>query len=153
MRRKKGTNELVLTVPEIVGHVGVIDLCIFSVLAIFFFLTSEEQLHWSFYLLYGAFISIGLYMFALTKKWKVIVKNDRILAYPLIKGAYSFTCGEIVSVQRQVKKNRVKSERIVIKTNSKKKLIVESGHTSYFKFVSYLLDKTESDIRHGFEEL
>ena len=101
---------------------------------------------------YEAFISVGVYMLVLTKKWKVIVKNDKIMVYPLIKGEYSFTCDEIVSMQRQVKKNRVKSERIVIKTNSKKKLIVESSHTSYFKFVSYLIDKTESNIRYGFED-
>ena len=84
---------------------------------------------------YGAFISIGLYMLVLTKKWKVIVKNDKIMVYPLIKGEYSFICDEIVSMQRQVKKNRVKSERIVIKTNSKRNSLLKA-HTHHILSLS-----------------
>ena len=141
-----------MNVPEIVGYLGIINSVIFSTLAIVFILTSEEQLHWSFYIFYGAFVSVGLFMVVLTKRWKVVVKNDRIIVYTLINGQYSFTCDEIVSIRRQVKKNRVKSERVVIKTSGKKKLIVENSHTSYFKFVAYLIDNTEASIRYGFED-
>ena len=152
MSEKIYTNKIILKVPEIVGYIGIINSAIFSTLAIFFILTLEEQLHWSFYVFYGAFISVGLFMIVLAKRWKVVVKHNRIMVYTLINGQYSFTCDEIVSIQRQVKKNRVKSERIVIKTSGKKKLIVESSHTSYFKFVSYLIANTETGIRDGFED-
>ena len=152
MNKKRNPNKIILNVPEIVRYLGIINSVIFSIFAIVFILTSEEQLHWSFYIFYGAFISVGVFMVVLTKRWKVVVKNDKITVYTLINGQYSFTCDEIVSIQRQTKKNRVKSERIVIKTSGKKKLIVESSHTSYFKFVSYLIDNTEISIRSGFED-
>ena len=53
MKRKNYVNKIMLTVPEIVGHIGIIDLVIFSVLAIYFLFTTKGQLHGSFYLFYG----------------------------------------------------------------------------------------------------
>ena len=152
MVRKNCVKKIVLTVPAIVGQIGIIDLVIFSILAIYFFFTTKGQLHWSFYMFYGVFVSVSLFMIILSKKWKVIVKKDNIMVYPLIGEKYSFSFDEIISIERQVKRNRRKSERVIIKTNTKKRLIVESAHISYFKFILYLLERTESNIRCGFED-
>ena len=152
MVRKKYVKKIVLTVPAIVGYIGIIDFVIFSMLTIYFIFTTKGQLHWSFYLFYGLFISVSMFMIILSIKWKVIVKKDDIVVYPLIGEKYSFSFDEIISIERQVKRNRKKSERVIIKTNTKKKLIVESAHISYFKFILYLLEMTEPNIRCGFED-
>lgn len=152
MKEKKSSSKIILTVPAIVGYLGCLNSIIFSFLAMFFIKTTKEQLHWSFYIIFSLLICAGLFMIILTKRWSVVVKNDFILVKPILGTKYAFTCNEIISIQRQVKKNRVKSERIVIKTKERKKLIVENSHTSYYKFVSYLIENTEENIRYGFKD-
>ena len=61
---------------------------------------------------------------------------------------YSFTFDEIVSVVRQVKKNKVKSERLIIKTCAGKKLIVENAEISYDRFKKVIISKdSEPELR------
>ena len=150
MINKNCNNKIVVTVPEILYTLGLIISIMCSLLMIYFIFAATESLPIGFYIFYGLFISIGIFAAILQKRWKVIVKKDVITIYPFIGSKYSFCHTDIISIIRQVKKNRVKSERIIIKLVNKRKIIVESSHIGYEKLLKYLLSVTTSDIRVGF---
>lgn len=150
MINKNCNNKIVVTVPEILYTLGLIISIMCSLLMIYFIFTTTESLPIGFYIFFGLFISVGIFAAILQKRWKVIVKKDVITVYPFIGSKYSFCHTDIISIVRQVKKNRVKSERIIIKLVNKRKIIVESSHVGYEKLLKYLLSVTTSDIRVGF---
>ena len=81
---------------------------------------------------------------------KEIVKNEKITVYSILKKPYSFTFNEVNLVVRQVKKNKEKSERIVIKTTLGRKLIVESGEIAYKMFAKKVESEVEKKYLFGF---
>ena len=92
-----------------------------------------------------------MYLILKTLNFKVIVKGENITVFSTFRKPYSFTFNEIVSAVRQVKKNQVKSERIVIRTVDGRKLIVESVEISYERFAKRIQAEVRSEYLVGFE--
>ena len=83
-------------------------------------------------------------------KFKVIVTGLQISVFPVFKKSYTFSFIDIVEVRRQVKKNQMKSERIVIKTKFGQKLVLESQAIAYNMFLVELKDKVNHKYLFGF---
>lgn len=112
---------------------------------------SDERPHLIFYVFFGLGIWLGTYLCVKTLTFKVVVKDEIITVFTAFKKPYSFTFDEIVSAVHQVKKNQMKSERIVIKTTNKKRLIVESGEVSYKRFAKKVQLEVKKEYLVGFE--
>lgn len=143
--------QFVVMIPKIVISIGlVLDfLCVMIVIG--FTLFSEKIPHIIFYIIFGLGIWLGTYLALKTLKFKVIVKGEEITVQNIFGKPFTFTFSEIVSAVRQVKKNQVKSERIVVKTTSGKKLIVESAEISYKRFLNRIKSEVKSEYLLGFE--
>ena len=139
---KNSTADIIVTVPKMVMSIGIVSVLSFTLVVIGFTLFSEEKPHIVFYLIFGLFIWLGTFLIIKTLMFKVIVTKNKITVFPVLNKSYSFTFDQIVSATRQTKNNQVKSERIVIKTDKNKKLIVESSELSYKKFKN----KTEKEL-------
>jgi len=79
------------------------------------------------------------------------MSDDEITVHSFFSQSYTFTFGEIVSVLRQVKRNQLRSERMVIKTATAKKLIVESSEISYERFLQRIRAEVKRELLVGFE--
>ena len=140
-----------VTIPSVVLTIGaIVSFTMLAVLLGFTFL-SDERPHFIFYVIFGLLFWLGTYLIVKTFTFKVIVKGNRITVSSALKKTYSFTFGEIISVVRQVKKNQIKSERIVIKTETGKRLIVESSEISYKRFVKKVQLEVKNEYLVGFE--
>lgn len=138
-------------VPSIVLIIGAMCALMSTLVLLGFTFLSDELPHVIFYVVFGLFFWLGMYLIIKTLTFKVIVKGERITVFSAFRKPYSFTFSKIVSAVRQVKKNQTKSERIVIKTTDGKKLIVESAETSYKRFVKKLQLEVSSEYLDGFE--
>jgi len=103
-----------------------------------------------FYIIFGGFICLGIYLVVKTARFKVVVKSEKITVCPMIGRRYAFTFNEIASVLRQVKRNRLKSERMVVKTIAGKKFVVESIEISYERFLRRIETEVNGKFREGF---
>ncbi len=128
----------VVKLPKIVAIIGVICVVQSMVVMLVFTYTSTEQPHLIFYIFFGFFMWFGAYLIWRTFTFKVAVRYETISVYKGLRKPYSFAFKDIESAKRQVKNNKVKSERVVIKTVDGKKLIVEKAETSYNVFVKRL---------------
>ena len=139
-----------VALPNMVLIVGA--MAVFTALAVmlgFTFLSDEKPLL-IFYVVFGALLWLGTYLIVKTLTFKVMVRDNLITVYSAFRRPYSFTFSEIASAVRQVKDNQVKSERIVIKTTTNRKLIVERTEISYRKFVARILSEVPQERLVGF---
>lgn len=149
---KTASNEhFIVSIPKIVLMIGITCDLISVIVLLGFTLFSKKLPHIIFYIVFGLFLWLGTYISLKTLKFRVIVKGEEITVCYIFSKSYTFTFSEIVTAMRQIKKNRVKSERVVIKTESGKKLIVESMEISYRKFLQKLRSKVRSEFLIGFE--
>lgn len=143
--------DFTVIIPSIVSIIGAMCALEFTVVILCFTFLSDEHPHFIFYVTTGLFFWLGIYLIIKTLTFKVIVKEEKITVFSAFKKPYTFTFSEIISVVRQVKKNQLKSERLVIKTADGKKLIVESLEISYKKFAKKIQLKVKSEYLVGFE--
>lgn len=147
----RSDEDFTVILPSIVAMVGGIEaLTSLAVLLGFTFL-SDERPHFIFYMVFGFGYLLGMYLIIKTLTFKVIVKKKKVTVFSSLKKPYSFTFDEVVSAVRQVKKNQIKSERIVIKTTSGKRLIVESSEISYKRFAKKVQLEVRKECLVGFE--
>lgn len=102
-----------------------------------------------FYIFFGMFFWLGMYLIVKTLAFRVIV-CEKITVISVLKKPYSFSFSDISMAKRQVKNNNVKSERVVIETTTGKRLIVERAEVSYERFKKILQSKLNDDICIGF---
>lgn len=138
-------------IPSIVLIIGIICALMSTAVLLGFTFLSDERPHFIFYVTFGLFFWVGLYLILRTLTFKVIVKGERITVFSAFKKPYTFTFSEIVSAVRQVKKSQTKSERLVIKTVDGKKLIVESLEISYKRFAKKVQLEVKNEYLVGFE--
>lgn len=148
---KMSDKNFTVMLSDMVLWVGVFACLTASVVLLVFSFFSEELPHWIFYVTFGGFFWSGMYLILKTLNFKVIVKGENITVFSTFRKPYSFTFNEIVSAVRQVKKNQVKSERIVIRTVDGRKLIVESVEISYERFAKRIQAEVRSEYLVGFE--
>ena len=148
--KKTSSENFSIFIPSTVLVIGIIDILVFLALLLGFTVLSNERPHLIFYAFCGLGIWLGTYLCIKTLTFKVVVKDEIITVFTAFRKPYSFTFGEIVSAVRQVKKNQLKSERIVIKTTNKMRLIVESGEVSYKRFAKKIQSKVKKEYLTGF---
>lgn len=138
-------------IPSIVIIIGA--MCALMSLAVLlgFIFLSDERPHFIFYVVFGFFFWLGTYLIIKTLTFKIIVNEGKITVFSAFRKPYSFTFDEVVSAVRQVKKNQMKSERIVIKTVFSKRLIVESSEISYKRFAKKIQLEVKKECLVGFE--
>lgn len=141
----------IVMVPGMVATIGALGVLTSLAVLLGFTFLSDEQPHFIFYVVFGLFLWLGMYLIVKTLTFKVIVKGKKVTVFSAVRKPYSFTFDEIVSAVRQVKKNQLKSERIVIKTVSGKRLIVESSEISYKRFAKKVLLEVDRERLVGFE--
>ena len=105
-----------------------------------------------FFIVFGGFSLLGLYLALRAAKFKVVVEGEKVTVYPIFIKPYTFTFYEIVSVIRQVSKNKLKSEGLLIKTISGKNLRIESAEISYDRFLRRIKAEVKSELLIGFED-
>lgn len=139
-----------LSIPNIVLVIGAMCAVMSIVVLLLFTVLSSELPHMIFYMVFGLFFWLGIYLIVKTLSFKIIVKGEKITVFSPFRKAYSFHFSEITSVIRQTKKNKANSERIVIKTTTNKKLIVESTEISYKRFLKKIQIVVKSEYLKGF---
>lgn len=143
--------QFVVMIPIFVLIIGITCDLMSVMILLGFTLFSQKFPHIIFYIVFGLFLWLGTYLVLKTLKFRVIVKDKEITVCSIFAKPYTFTFNEIISVQLQVKKNQVKSERIVIKTVFGKRLIVESTEISYKRFLQRIKSEVKSEYLVGFE--
>lgn len=146
----EGENSFVVQYPKFIFYIGVLCNIVFIIVLLGFTLFSKQLPHLIFYIFCAMFLSWGTYLILKVCKFKVIVTGLQIAVFPVFKKSYTFSFTDIVEVRRQVKKNQMKSERIVIKTKFGQKLILESQAVAYNMFVVELKDKVKHKYFFGF---
>lgn len=141
----------VIMLPKTVLVIGIVGDLMFAGIVLGFTLFSGELPHIVFYIVFGLFFWFGTYLVLKTLKFRVIVKGEKITVCSVFIKPYTFTFSEIVSAVRQVKRNQVKSERIVVKTVSGRRLVVESTEISYKRFLQRVKSEVKSEHLFGFE--
>ena len=136
--------------PPAVSVVGAACALLSLTVLLGFSLGSAQQPHFVFYVVFGLFFWIGSYLFLKALKFRVTVTGEEITVSPLFFKSYTFAFDEIVSVVRQVKINQTRSERIVIKTSSEKKFVVENAEIGYARFLQKITQKVDKEILFGF---
>lgn len=131
---KMSDENFTVSIPSTVVVIGAMCAVMSLAVLLGFTYLSDESPHFIFYLVFGLLFWLGTYLIVKALTFKVIVKQEEITAFSAFRKPYSFAFSEIVSAVRQVKKNQKKSERIVIKTATGKRLVIESSEISYKRF-------------------
>lgn len=148
---KSNDRQFVVELPSIVLGVGLLlDITCIAVI-IGFTILSPTPPHVIFYVTFGLGIWIGTYLALKTLRFKVYVQDEKVTVQNVFGRPIVFTFSEIVSAKRQVKNNNLKSERIIIKTVSGKKIIVESTEKSYKQFLNRIKAEVDNEFLFGFE--
>lgn len=137
--------------PSIISAIGVICALTATVVMVLHTLFGDELPHIIFYIVFGLFFYLGIYLIVKTRTFRVVVKGKEITVFSAFRKPYTFTFNEIALAKRQVKNNEVKSERIVIRTTTGRKLIVERAEISYERFSKRIQQEVSKERLTGFE--
>lgn len=129
----------VLKYPNFFNYIGIFFSFTFSLIIILFHFLSKEKPHLIFYIIFYLFYILGAYICIKAITYKVLI-NDKNICFLTFASIHKFKFSDIVLVIRQVKQNKVNSERIIIKTKLGKKFIVENSCSSYKKFIKKILE-------------
>ncbi len=135
----------------IMTAIGALDAIACVIVLLAFTFTSEELPHLVFYIVFGLFFWFGIYIVVETLCFKVIVKNKTITVCKKFRKPFTFTFDDIVFAVRKVSRNRYKTEKIEIKTNSGKKVTVENNEISYYRLMNRIKEEVNAKFLHGFE--
>lgn len=149
--KKISDKNFTVMIPNLVLIIGAMCALISLAVLLGFTYLPDERPNYIFYLVFGLLFWLGSYLIVKALTFKVMVKGKKIIVFSAFRKPYSFTFSEIISAVRQVKNNRIKSERIVVKTVTGKKLIVESGEISYKMFAEKVQSEVRKECLVGFE--
>lgn len=151
VKTSKTKEEFVVSIPRIVFWIGAVESTICLLVMTLFTVFSDPDPHWIFYITFGLFLLLGLYLVVKTVTFYVVVKGDLITVYSATRRPYSFRFQEIVLVKRQVKQTYYgPRERMIIKAKDKKRVIVDSAEVSYFLMLDKIKNEVSNDLRTGF---
>ena len=147
----KTKENFVVSIPRIVFWIGAVESTICLLVMTLFTVFSDPDPHWIFYITFGLFLLLGLYLVVKTVTFYVVVKGDLITVYSATRRPYSFRFHEIEFVKREVKQtNYGQNERMIIKAKDKKRVIVDSAEVSYFLMLDKIKNEVSNDLRTGF---
>lgn len=144
-----------VSIPNLYAVVGGVTAMIFGIFILFspIIWPNEPNSFIIFYVVFGAFFWLGIYLVIKTIRFRIVMEESKITAYPLFARAYTFTFEDISTVVRQTKKtHKGQAERIIIRTIQGRKIIVENSFTAYFKLVDKIQENVDASKRMGFEE-
>lgn len=154
--QKAASKKLTVSIPNICATIGIITAIVFGgfiLLSPWIWPNESDDSRIIFYVIFGAFFWLGIYLIMKTIRFRIVVDENQITVYPLFSRAYTFTFEDINSVERQTKNmNRRKAERIVIRTKQGRKVIAEDAFVAYFKLVDKIQACVDASKRKGFEE-
>lgn len=142
-------NNLIVEYPKAIAFFGVLLDAMLIIVMICLTLFSEETPHFIFYIIMGLFIWAGFYLILKTLTFKIIADDRNITVYSSFRKPYRFAFDDVKSVQRQVKGNMAGSERIIIKTNTGRKIIAESRAIGYKEFKRKIKTNVNGSLRKG----
>lgn len=146
-----GNNKLVIEYPKAIAFIGLLFDIVIIIAMVCFALFAEKTPNYEiFYIIMGFFIWVGFYMIFKTLTFKMIIDDFNIITYSAFRKPYQFTFYNISSVQRQVKGNKVGSERMVIKTDTGRKVTVESSAIGYKEVKKKIKDNVDRAVLKGF---
>ena len=149
---KRMTNKnFVVMNSSIVAVIGALDSIASIIVLLAFTFTSEELPHVVFYIVFGLFFWLGIYMIVETFCFKVIVKNKTITVYKKFRKPFTFAFDDIVFAIRKVSRNRYKTEKMKLITNSGKKVTIGNNEISYYRFMNRMKEEVNAEFLHGFE--
>lgn len=149
--QKMSDEYFVIKLPNAILTLGIVVIVLITIVILGFTFFSQELPHIIFYIVFGVFLWLSMYLILKTLRFKVVVQNEKITVYSIFAKPYSFTFSEIVSVVRQVKNNQIQSESMVIKTSSGKKLTVESAEMEYKRFLKKIQSEVKREYLFGFK--
>ena len=152
-KKKRSSRTIVVEIPKFMAQKAGVGIGVFVIVVLCFTFFSKEPPHWILYLTFGTFIWVGTYLLVKSLNFKVVVQEDTVCVTTLFRRTYSFSLDEIQSVKRQTKNNLVGSERMVIKTTTGRKVIVESAEIGYVRFREYIQTHVANEKLTGFENL
>ena len=149
---KRMTNKnFVVMNSNIIAVIGVLD-AIASIIVLFGFTFFSEKLpHIIFYVVFGLFFWLGMYLIVETLCFKVIVKNKTIIVCKKFRKPFTFIFDDITFVIRKVSKNRYKTEKMKIKTKLGKIVRVDNNEICYYRFMNRIKEEVNAKFLHGFE--
>lgn len=128
-------------IPKAYAEIGVLDAIFFGLFILFSPIIWPDENNYMivFYICFGTFFWLGIYLIIKTLRFRIVVKGKEITVCPLLSKDYTFTFDDINKVIRQTKKrHKGQAERIVIYTKHGKRVIAESSFVAYFKFVDII---------------
>lgn len=143
-------NQLVVQLPSFTGTIGLFGAFLMIGITILLSVVSSPTPHPVFYVLMSVLTYMSLFLFLKAKFWRITVEDNIINVHPIVKKPYSFHFQDIIFVKRQVKQNRVNSERVVIKTSTGKKVIAESAELGYEQLVKLIVERVDNQFLEGF---
>ena len=146
--KKQQSKGFTVCVPQAFVVVGALDVIVFGlfiVLSSLIWPDESAKNRITFYVVFGLFVLLGIYMIVKALRFRIVVKNEQIKVTPVATKSFVFTFDDIEIVKRQVKKryNKGQAERIIIQTKQGKKLAVDSSYVSYRKLVERIIETVE----------
>lgn len=153
--QKATKDKFTVSIPNICATIGTITAIVYGGFILFspMIWPNENDSMIIFYVIFGAFFWLGIYLVIKTLRFRIVVEENQITVYPLFARAYTFTFEDINSVERQTKKQRKGlAERIVIRTKQGKRIIAEHTFIAYFKFVDKIQASVDASIFENAEK-
>ncbi len=139
----------VIQAPKTTLIFSLFGLIFVSVFLVGFTLFSYKTLHIVFYICFGAFILLFLYLYIKAQNCRVYVNDKGFCVQPMFRKRRYYTFEDIKYVKRQVKSNG--AERVLVYFNFGKKLKSEKTELNYNKFVNTLTVNLSADKLIGFK--
>lgn len=143
-------NKYTVCLPKQIGTLGYIFSSMMIFLMLCFTIFSEELPHMLMYFCFGVFVILGMYLTLKASIFNVGVNNGFVEVSDIFFQRYSFVFDDVTSATKQTKSNKVNSQRIVVITKQKRKLIVENGFLNYQRFSDSLEKNLPSNKLVGF---
>ena len=149
--KKMTDQKFIMVYPKMVYIIGMITLgCVFLLFICFTFF-SKETPHYLFYVCLSPMFALGTYLTLKGLTFKVTVSNEKITAHNLFGRPYEFAFSEITSVVRSTKNRWSTYERVVIRTDKGKRLVVEQMASQYKRLIRRIESDVNAAALKGFE--
>ena len=132
--------------------IGIVLNVLAFIVLVYFTLFDSDSTDWISDIIFGLSFWLGTYIIILCKTFKVVVKNNEITVHKTFRKPYTITFSDITSAVREVSKDRLKTEEIMIKTSTGKRFTIVDLEISFEKFKKKIQEKVNKKYISGFED-
>ena len=104
--KKQQSKGFTVSVPQAFVVVGALDVIVFGlfiVLSSLIWPDESAKNRITFYVVFGLFVLLGIYMIVKALRSRIVVENEQIKVTPVASKSFVFTFDDIETVKRQVK--------------------------------------------------